>query len=167
MLTEMEKSQELYDRDTLALVALQQAQQNHAIAAARLAAAEAKLALAQFHLSQALIHSPIDGIVLDISTFPGQYINTQVNDQILLTVADNRSMSVQALLPVERYSRSLLNRPARVTYLKQEFAGKVVTIDRQVSMGANNHPAMIMRILFSADGSLPAGLPVKIIIDTK
>jgi RND family efflux transporter MFP subunit len=162
MLTELEKAQELYDRDSLARVALERAQQNHRIAAARLAAAEAKLALAQFHLSQALISSPIDGIVLAISTFPGQYINTQVNDQVLLTVADNRSMSVQALLPVELYSSALLNNPAEVTYLKQRFRGRVVAIDRQVSMGANNHPAMIVRVLFDADGSLPAGLPVTI-----
>jgi len=165
MLTEMEKAQELYDRDSLARVALEQAQQNHRIALARQSAAAAKLELAQFHLSQALIRSPIDGIVLGISTFPGQYINTQVNDQILLTVADNRAMSVQALLPVELFSQSLLNKTARVTYLKQSFRGRVVAIDRQVSVGANNHPAMIVQVLFSADGSLPAGLPVKITID--
>ena len=40
--------------------------------------------------------------------------------------------------------------------------GKVVAIDRQVSMGANNHPAMYLLVRFSTDGSLPAGLPVKI-----
>jgi RND family efflux transporter MFP subunit len=162
MLTELDKAQELYDRDSLARVALERAQQKHRMAAARLSAAEAKLALAQFHLSQALISSPIDGIVLAISTFPGQYINTRVNDQILLTVADNRSMSVQALLPVELYRSSLLNKPAEITYLKQRFRGRVVAIDRQVSMGENNQPAMILQVLFDADGSLPAGLPVKI-----
>jgi macrolide-specific efflux system membrane fusion protein len=162
MQTELDKAQELYDRDSLARVALERAQQNHRIAAAHLSAAEAKLTLAQFHLSQALILSPIDAIVLAISTFPGQYINTRVNDQTLLTVADNRSMSVRALLPVELYSSALLNIPAEVTYLKQSFRGRVVAIDRQVSMGANNHPAMIVQVLFSADGSLPAGLPVKI-----
>lgn len=164
-LTELDKAQELYDRDSLARVTLEQAQQSHAIAVARLAAAEAKLELAQFHLSQAMIRSPINGIVLDISTFPGQYVNTRVNDQTLLTVADNHSMAVQALLPVELYHQGLLYKPARITYLKQSFSGKVVSIDRQVSIAANNHPAMVVRILFSTDGSLPAGLPVKISID--
>jgi RND family efflux transporter MFP subunit len=162
MQMELDKAQELYDRDSLARVVLQQAQQKLAIATALMSVATAKLELAQFHLSQAQIHAPIDGIVLAISTFPGQYINTRVNDQTLLTVADNRSMSVQALLPVELYNSALLNNPAEVTYLKQSFRGRVVAIDRQVSMGANNHPAMIVQILFSADGSLPAGLPVKI-----
>ena len=157
MQMELDKAQELYERDSLARVVLQQD-----IATALMSAATAKLELAQFHLSQAQIYSPIDGIVLAISTFPGQYINTQVNDQVLLTVADNRSMSVKALLPVELYSSNLLNNSAEVTYLQQSFRGRVVSIDRQVSMGANNHPGMIVQVLFSADGSLPAGLPVKI-----
>ena len=74
-------------------------------------------------------------------------------------------MSVQALLPVELYRRSLINKSARVTYLQQSFSGKVVAIDRQVSMGANNHPAMFLQIKFATDGSLPAGLPVKINVD--
>jgi RND family efflux transporter MFP subunit len=164
-LIELEKAQELYDRDSLARVVLQQAKQNYAVAAANLAAAMAKLDLARFHLLQAQIRSPIDGIVLDISAFPGQYINTRVNDQTLLTVADNTAMSVRALLPVERYSKTLLGKSARVTYLKQSFSGKVVVIDRQISVGANNHPAMLLQVNFSTDGTLPAGLPVQIDID--
>jgi HlyD family secretion protein len=162
MLSELEKAQELYARDSLARKALERAEQDHTIAAANLAAAVANLELASFHLSQAQLHSPITGMVLSINTFPGQYINTRVDDQTLLTIADNNSMSVQALLPVELYSKTLLNKAAQVTYLKQSFSGKVVAIDRQVSMGANNHPAMYLRVRFSTDGSLPAGLPVKI-----
>ena len=100
MQIELDKAQELYDRDALARSGLARARKsNHTIAAARLNEAEARLALAQFHLSQAEIRSPIDGIVLDISTFPGQYINTRVSNQALMTVADNRAMSVKALLP--------------------------------------------------------------------
>jgi len=38
-------------------------------------------------------------------------------------------------------------------------------IDRQVSMGTNNHPAMFLQIKFATDGSLAAGLPVKISVD--
>jgi len=166
MLTELDKAQELYDRDSLSRIALQQARQDHSIAAAKLAAAVAKLELARFHLSQAQLRSPIDGIVLSINTFPGQYVNTRVNDQTLLSVADSRSMSVLALLPVELYRKSLINKPAQVTYLKQSFRGKVIAIDRQVSMGENNHPAIFLKIKFATDGSLPAGLPVKISVDT-
>ena len=159
---ELDKAQEHFERDALAKVVLVQAQQNHAIARARLDGAEARLALAQFRLSQAMIRSPIDGIVLGVSTFPGQYINTRVDDHTLITVADNRSMSVRALLPVEFFRGDLLNQSVRVTYLQQQFDGRIVTIDRQVSVGANNHPAMVVQVLFTSDGTLPAGLPVRI-----
>jgi RND family efflux transporter MFP subunit len=165
MSTELEKAQELFDRDSLAMIALQQAEQDHAIAEAKLAAAQARLTLAQFHLSQSEIRSPINGIVLGITTFPGQYINTRVSNQTLLSVADSSSMSVQALLPVELYSKTLLNRSAEVVYLKKSYVGRVVAIDRQVRMGDNNHPAMYVQIKFQADGSLPAGLPVKISVE--
>ena len=165
MQTELDKAQELYDRDSLATVALQQAEQDYRIASAKLAAAKARLELASFHLSQAQIRSPIDGVVLAVSTFPGQYINTQVGDRILLTIADSFAMSVQALLPVENYSSELLNRKVEVTYLKQGYEGRIVAIDRQVSMGDNNHPAMYLQVKFRTDGSLPAGLPVKINVD--
>ncbi len=165
MATELEKAQELFDRDSLAMIALQQAEQDHAIAEAKLAAAQAKLELAQFHLSQTEIRSPINGVVLSITTFPGQYINTRVDNQTLLSIADSSSMSVQALLPVELYSKSLLNRSADVVYLQKSYVGRVVAIDRQVSMGDNNHPAMYVQIKFQTDGSLPAGLPVQITIE--
>ena len=87
------------------------------------------------------------------------------SDQTLLSVADSSSMSVQALLPVELFSKTLLNRRADVVYLKKSYVGRVVAIDRQVSMGDNNHPAMYVQIKFQTDGSLPAGLPVKISIE--
>ena len=165
MLSELQKAQELFDRDSLAVMSLKKAEQDHRVAQARLAAAQARLELARYNLSQAQIRSPISGIVLGITTYPGQYINTQVGNQTLLTVADSSSMSVQALLPVELYSKELLNRSAEVVYLKKRYVGRVVAIDRQVSMGDNNHPAMYVQVKFRADDFLPAGLPVQISID--
>jgi RND family efflux transporter MFP subunit len=143
MQTEMEKAQELFDRDSLALVDLQSAQQNFTIAEAKLAGAQAKLTQAKFVLSQAKIRSPINGIVLSITSFPGQYINTRVNDQTLLTIADNTSMVFQ----------------------QQNYQGKVVEISNQATMGSSNHPAMSVLVKFKANGELAAGLPVKISID--
>jgi hypothetical protein len=58
-----------------------------------------------------------------------------------------------------------MNKPARETCLRQSFRGKVVAIDRQVSMSANNHPAKFLQIKFATDGSLAAGLAVKISVD--
>jgi RND family efflux transporter MFP subunit len=166
MQTEMEKAQELFDRDSLALVELQNAEQNYAIAQANLAGAQAWLAGALFHLSQAEIRSPIDGIVLSIATFTGQFINTAVNNQTLLTVVDNSSMTVQSLLPLEFWKESLMDKPAQVDFQQQSYQGKIVGVSKQVTIGDNNHPAITLRIEFVTDGKLAAGLPLKInIID--
>lgn len=162
LLIEMEKAQELFDRDSLALVELQIAEQNLVIAQAKLAEARARLAHALFRLSQAQIRSPANGIVLDIKTFAGQYINTRVDNQTLLTVVDNTSMTVQALLPVELWDESLLDKPAQVTFQQQTYQGKVTGASKQVTIGDNNYPAVTLRIEFAADGKLEAGLPVKV-----
>lgn len=167
MLTELEKAQELFDRDSLALIALQTAEQNHVIAESKLAAAEARLAAALFRLSQAEIRMPINGVVLDIAAFPGQYINTRVSDKTLLTIVDNSSMIVEALLPLENWSDELLNRPAQLIFQKQNFKGKVIEVGRQVSIGDNNHPAVQLLVKFTTRGQLPAGLAVKIDISDK
>ncbi len=162
MLTEMEKAQELFDRDSLALVALQIAEQNLAIARAGLASAQAELARALFHLSQTEIRSPIRGIVLSITTFPGQYINTRVSDPVLLTIADNSAMVVRALLPLEHWNNSLQERSVRVSIQQQRYKGEVIEVSRQVSTGGNNHSAIELQIKFEASNELPAGLPAKI-----
>ena len=156
MLTELEKAQELFDRDSLALVALQHAEQDYAIAVARLKAARAKLTRARYHLSEAEIRSPIAGIVLGITANPGQYINTRVADQALLTVADNRTMVARVLLPLEQWNENLLHRKASVTVQKQSYPGKIIAVDRQVTRGENNHPSITLLVSFDANGKLPA-----------
>ena len=165
MLIEMEKAQELFDRDSLALVELKLAEQNYAIAQANLAGAKARLARALFRLSQADIRSPVNGVVLSIATFVGQYVNTTVNNQTLLTVVDNSSMTVQLQLPLELWKESLIGKPARVTVQQKTYQGKVVSASKQVTIGDNNHPAVTLRILFTANGKLEAGLPVKVSIN--
>lgn len=165
MLTEMEKAQELFARDSLALVELQTAEQNHAIAQANLAGAQARLERAQFRLSQAEIRSPISGIVLSIETFTGQFINTSVNNQTLLTVVDDSSMTVQSLLPLELWKESLKGKPVQVSFHERSYQGEVVGVSKQVTIGNNNYPALTLRIKFTTDGKLAAGLPVKIRID--
>ena len=163
--TELDKAQELFDRDSLALVELQTAEQNHAIAAAHLAAAEARLKRARFRLGQAEIRSPIDGVVLSVHTFGGQFINTRVSDPALITVVDRRSMTASALLPLESYSDKLRQRKARISFRDSRYDGRVIDIGSKITAGDNNHPALMLVVEFSTDGSLPAGLPVKISIE--
>ncbi len=162
MKTELGKAQELFDRDSLAQVELQNAEQDHTIAQAKLQAAQANLVRAEYRLSQAEIRAPISGIVLAIEARPGQYINTRVSNQTLLTIVDNKSMIVTALLPMEQWSEKLLQRKARVSFQKQTYQGRVIGIGRRVTSGDNNHPATSLQVKFATNGRLPAGLSVRI-----
>ena len=165
MLTELEKAQELFDRDSLALVELQNAEQDHAIAEARLKAAEARLARAEHRLAQAEIRAPFSGVVLAVRAAPGLYINTRVGEQTLLTLADDRTMSAIALIPLESWRDDLLHSSARVSYREQSYNGRVSRLGRQVTSGDNKHPAIVLEVRFEANGRVPAGLPVKISLD--
>lgn len=165
MQTELDKAQELFDRDSLALVDLQTAEQNHAIAAAQLAAAEARLKRARFRLAHTEIRSPMDGVVLDVNTFIGQFINTRVSDPALIAIADRRRMTASALLPLELYDEKLRQRRAKISFRDRRFDGRIVDIGSRITAGDNDHPALTLVVEFSTDGGLPAGLPVKISIE--
>ena len=161
-LTELEKAQELYARDSLAAVELQNAEQEHAAARARLQAAEARLARALFMLSQAEVRSPIDGLVLEVSAFAGQYINTRTGDPKLLTIVDADNMIVTAWLPYELAKPGLVGRSASIRYGDQNFEGRIIEVGREVVVGDNSHPAVTLRAAFDTRGKLAAGLTVRI-----
>ena len=165
VLTELEKAQELFDRDSLALVELQNAEQDHAIAEAHLKSAEAKLVRAEYRLAQAEIRAPFAGVILAINATPGLYINTRVGEQTLLTLADNMTMSAIALIPLEHWNDELLHRSARVGYRDQTYNGRVSGLGRQITSGENDHPATVLEVRFEANGRIPAGLPVKILLE--
>lgn len=164
MRSELEKARELFARDSLAVVELQRAEQDYAIALSKLEAAEAKLARALHLLSQADIRSPIDGLVIEVNAFAGQYVNTRVENQRLMTIVDPDTMIAEAAIPWELANRLLLQSPAEVRYGDQLYRGKVVEIGRRVIVGSNNHPAVRLAVEFQAGGVLAAGLPVRISI---
>ena len=165
MLTELEKAQELFDRDSLALVELQRAEQDHQIARARLKAAEARLARAEYRLDQAQVRAPFSGVVLAVNATPGLYVNTRIGEQTLLTLADNITMSATALVPLERWRDNLLHRNAKLSYRNQTYRGRVSGVGHRIDTGENNHPAMRLEVEFDADGKIPAGLAIKIRLD--
>lgn len=165
MQTELDKAQELFDRDSLALVLLQQAEQNHSIALAQVAAAEARLENARFQLSQTRLQAPFAASVISIDTEENRFINIEVNDQSLLTLVDNRNMIARGLLPVEHWKVGLLNANATISYQNKTYKGRVTEIGQRVLSTNNNHPAVELAVLFKANGEIPANLRVSIQID--
>lgn len=160
--TELEKAQELFARDSLAAVELQNAEQDHLAARARLTAAEARLDRALYMLSKAQIRSPINGLVLEVGAFAGQYVNTRSADPKLLTIVDADRMIATAWLPNELATPQLVGRSVSLRYGNQSFEGRVIEVGREVTIGENSHPAVKLRAAFETGGKLAAGLTVRI-----
>jgi HlyD family secretion protein len=160
--TEMERAEELFSRDSLSMVELQVAEQNHAIAEAQLSAAQARLKMAQYDLSETRLYSPIDAIVYAIDAQEQEYINNQVSDKGLVTLVNNNEMIVQVLLPAEFWNRSLINNRAEVRFLNKTYQGKVIEIGQRQASTSNNHPALEMKVMFDANGEIPANTLVKV-----
>jgi len=162
MLTELEKAQELYDRDSLALVELQQAENNLQLAEGELDIAQTKLLEAELDLKQSSLHAPIDGLVLQLHTHKNRYINTQVADQTLVTLVDNRNMLAIAGLATEQWDPELIGKPARVDFRGKIYTGKVIKVANElVQQGPDQH-LYELQVLFVASGEIPANMPVNI-----
>jgi HlyD family secretion protein len=161
-LTELEKAQELYARDSLAQVELEIAEQDYAIATARLAGAEAKLANALYRLSQAEIRSPIDGVVLEVTARAGVFVNTRVENRSLLTIVDAAAMQAVVSVPLAAAGKSLLGRRVAVRYADRVYQGKVVEVGRRAVVEAKAAPEVSVHVSFETRGELAAGLPVTV-----
>ncbi len=165
MQSELDKAQELFDRDSLALKLLQQAEQNYSIALAQLSAAEASLENARFNLSQTRLLAPFAASVVSVDTQQDRYINIAVDDPSLITLVDNRNMMARGLLPAEHWKVGLLNANATITYQNKTYKGRVTEIGQRVLSTNNNHPAVELTVLFQANGEIPANLRVNIHIN--
>ncbi len=162
MSTELEKAQELFDRDSLALVELQRAEQNYAIAQARLDAARAGLVKAQHLLAQAQLRAPADATVLALETYVGQFVNILSGNPVLIRLGADRPMLVRTLLPFELSGKIGVGHKAQIRYGERRFNGRVVEVGRSVVAGGNNHPALELGLALDPDGDLPANLTVNI-----
>lgn len=162
MLTELERAQELFDRDSLALVELQQSENNLQVAEGELAAAEAQLELANYHLLQASISAPDDLLVLDVNTHPMQFINTAVSDEALIVLANHHEMLAISFLGPDQWDAGLVGKPAQVDYLGKQYRGRVISLDYRRRQDSSNSDGFELRVLFVASGEIPANMPVTI-----
>lgn len=162
MQIELEKAQELYDRDSLALVELQQAENNLQIAEGKLAAAEAALQLTKFELNQSVLRAPDDLLVLKVNTHPHQYVNTGVSDRPLITLANHQQMIAISFLGPDQWDPGLVGKPARVNYLGKNYSGKVTGLGYRRNAETNGSDGFELRVLFLASGQIPANMPVTI-----
>ena len=162
MLTILEKAQELFDRDSLALVELQQAENNLKLAKGELDIARADLIDAQLNLKQTNLFAPIDGIVLHLHTHKNRFINTQVADQTVVTLVDNKNMLAIAGLTVQQWNPELVGKSATIDFRGKKYNGNVIKVSNDLVQQSSGKGFYDLQVLFVASGEIPANMPVTI-----
>jgi RND family efflux transporter MFP subunit len=159
---ELDRAQELFDRDSLSQVEMKNAENKAAAADGTLKAAQADVNLTQYQLQLARIKSPVNARVIKINVSKGQYVDPSVDSSALITLVSSNSMYAVAVLNSEQWSSDLMNKKATVKYRNKVYQGKVSELGYQRVQQSDGSLAYEVRIIFSTGDLIPAEMPVSI-----
>lgn len=159
---ELDRAQELYDRDSLSQIELKNAENKVAVADGAYKAALADVRLAKYELQQAAVKAPTKSRVMKVHTFIGQYVDPAVASVALVTLVSNNTMKAVAKLNSDQWSAQLVNKKVTVKYRNKVYQGKVDELGYQRIEQAGGLPAYEINITFSTDDLIPAEMPVSI-----
>jgi len=108
------------------------ARASEATAQAKIDEAQAKLKLDETNLAKAIIHSPIDGLVLSRGVEPGQTVAASLQAPVLFTLAENlRQMTLYVNVDEADIGQVKIKQPASFTiaaYPNREFQAHITQI---------------------------------------
>ena len=160
--SELDKANELFDRDALARVELEVAEQQYTIAKANLDAALADVQIAEYRLSQSELRAPFAGLVTRVDAVVGEYYDRESHHRTLIEVVNNQQMVATAFINSDLWHSDLNNRFAKVKYRGSEYSGAVVYVSDERKEQNGAVPAFELKVLFTANGDIPANMPVTI-----
>ncbi len=162
-----DRENELRKNNNVAISTAEEAETAARVADSELHEAEANLQLAQLELvrsrelvKQRTIRSPIDGVVVERTLGPGEYVFDQAH---LLTVAQIDPLNVEVFVPLSEFGKLRPGMRAQV-YPEKPIGGKydaVVTVVDQVFDAASGTIGVRLN-LPNPDYALPAGLKCQI-----
>jgi membrane fusion protein (multidrug efflux system) len=159
---ELERAEELYDRDSLSQVDLKTAESAMLKAEGEYEMAQAAVTLATYRLAQAKVTSPLSGRVLSVEVSPGVYVNPEVNHHVMINLVDSRRLQAVAAIKSEQWDANLLNRSATVTFRGRSFTGSVTALGLTRVQQSSGLPAYELSVTFTTDQLIPADMPVTI-----
>lgn len=107
-------------------------------------------------LERRSIRSPVDGVVVDVTMFPGEYVHEQVT---VMTIAEIDPLYVEVFMPVSQYETVRPGMAANVTPelpIGGNYDAEVAVVDNVFD--AASRTFRVRLVLPNADHSLPAGL---------
>jgi RND family efflux transporter MFP subunit len=134
-LQRLESARRLHAAGAISDIELTSAQATHEAATAQVAAARAQWTTANESESHAAITSPIDGVVSERGTEPGEAVK---DGAVLLTVVDTRTLELAAQVAVDDAMRVRVGAPVVFTLDAapgQAFRGRVARVDPRADPG--------------------------------
>lgn len=111
---------------------------------------------ASSRLERRAIRSPVDGVVVDVTMFPGEYVHEQVT---VMTIAEMDPLYVEVFMPVSEYQTVLPGMPAKVSPelpIGGIYDAEVAVVDNVFD--AASRTFRVRLVLPNAGYALPAGL---------
>ena len=126
---------------------------------ARLAQAEARVALAALRLERSTLRSPLDGVVVARSVEVGQAIVSRVESRTLVVVADDRNFIARATIPAEHLANLRIGQELIVVAGERALTGTIAAIAPEPLAGETAHEVDVL-VPAPPDGGLRIGARV-------
>ena len=130
---EIERAEELYDRTLIALRELELSRIQRAMAAARLARADAELQKIRVDLEDSVVRAPAAGRILSVTVSTGEAVSPALAPAVLAVLGSTDPMRAEATVDADTAGRLQPGQPARVRLDTGEaFDGSVASIGWQL-----------------------------------
>ncbi|TVP81355.1 efflux RND transporter periplasmic adaptor subunit [Thioalkalivibrio sp.] len=130
---EVERAEELYDRTLIALRELELSRIQRAMAAARLARADAELQKTRVDLEDSVVRAPAAGRILSVTVSMGEAVSPALAPAVLAVLGSTDPMRAETTVDADTAGRLQPGQPARVRLDTGEaFDGSVASVGWQV-----------------------------------
>ena len=159
------RAEELVSKSFVSANARDEAETEYRLATEQLRAARENRRLAQLEvkraeeiLTQRIIRSPVNGVVIDVVLRPGELATSNQKEPIV-RLMEVDPLNVELILPVSAFGTIRIGQPAMVTLespVGGSYAAKVEVVDRNMDAASGTFGVRLM--LPNPDGGIPAGV---------
>ena len=156
---ELQRVMELHERTVVATTELDQAKLRKIRSKSALTEAQARLKLNQKKLDDTSIRAPFDSMVILRNAEPGMSVSSELQTQMLLTLARAGEMIARMQLASSQIDKLKLGQVVTVNVAGKSYTGNVKTIAMEPS-SIGNESTYAVDVLFSTGVLLRAGKAV-------
>jgi RND family efflux transporter MFP subunit len=158
-----QQAKELYERQVLSTVELENAKLKLTRTQAELKRVKARLAQSKIDLVNSRIVAPFDALVLEVRVQPGQTVIHTQEASPMVILAARGEYAAHVRLSADAVTTLRLDQEASVTVSGNRYAGKIGSIGLQPSAEKSGEAKYEVRVLFTvSEAPWPAGVGARV-----